>query len=41
MKLTLLAVAFIALTCTTYKAAFEIGQTVNRLGISKPDIRSR
>lgn len=41
MKLTLLAVAFIALTCTACKAAFEIGQTVNRLGISKPDIRVR
>ena len=23
------------------KAAFDIGQTINRLGISKPDIRTR
>ena len=41
MKLAVLAALFLALTCTACKAAFEIGQTVNRLGISKPDIRRK
>jgi len=41
MKLYLMAIAFALLTAQSWTAAYHIGQRVNQLGLSKPDINRR
>ena len=41
MKICIMAIAFTLLTAQSWTAAYHIGQRVNQLGLSKPDIARR